>query len=299
MTKLLVLAILSASAPAIAEIDNAKADQLFQEALALRAVNPAQACAKFAEALTYNLQAIGTHLNVARCDEEQGKIASAADRYAEIIDRARAQKLDDFLEEAERRLDAIKDEVPHVTISFGVAPPENARVVIDDRVIKIAGKTRVALDPGERKIVVTAPGRVTHVTTLIVAKRDDKAVVLPALAHTGGNSVRTFGKIAVGSGGALIVASVAVALVARGRYNEAKKTCPANDEGTLVCSDADDLASLDSAKTLGNVGTGLGIVGLASVAVGGVLWWRSPSERRAGVTRVELNSRGVAVHGRF
>ncbi len=302
MSKLAATALMLSATSAFADIDNAKADQLFKEALALRTVNPIQACAKFAEALTYNPQAIGTHLNVAKCDEDQGRIASAAEKYAEIIDRAREQKLDDFRKEAETRLDGLKDEVPHVTISFVDGAPEGVKVVIDDRVIKLDGKTRIAIDPGERKIVVTAPGRVNHVTTIVIARKDDKSIELPALALASANTRRTIGKITVLSGGVLLATSVAVALVARGRYNDAKDRCPADAEGTLVCSDADDLSALDSAKTLGNVGTVLGIVGLASAAVGGVLWWRSPTERRAGVTRVEVfggNATGVALHGRF
>ena len=294
---------LAASTEAVADIDNVKADKLFEEALALRKINPIQACAKFAEALTYNPQAIATHLNVAKCDEDQGRIASAVARYREIVDRAMEAKLDDYRKEAETRLAAIQDDVPYVTISFAVPPPQGVKVVVDDKVVEITGKTRIAIDPGERKIVVTAPGRVTHVTTLVIGKKDDKAVSLPALAKASANTLRTIGKISVLSGGALFVASVGVALVARGRYNDAKKRCPPDAMGTLVCTDPDDLTALDSAKTLGNVGTALGIVGLASAAVGGVLWWRSPSsERKAGVTRVEVfggNTAGVALHGQF
>lgn len=300
LTALVVFAI--GARPARADIDNQKADKLFEEALALRQINPIQACAKFAEALTYNPQAIGTHLNVAKCDEDQGRIATAATRYREIIDRAVDQKLDEYRNEAQARLDAIAAYVPYVTISFAVAPPDGAKVVVDDRLVEIKGKTRIALDPGERKIVVSAPGWVSHTTTVVVAKKDDKSVELPALVKASANTRRTIGKVAVLSGGALIAASVGVALVARGRYNDAKERCPADADGTLICTSTDDLSALDSAKTLGNVGTVLGIVGLASAAVGGVLWWRSPTERRAGITSVEVfggNATGVALHGRF
>ena len=66
---------------------------------------------------------------------------------------------------------------------------------------------------------------------------------------------------------------------------------------------ADDLRAFDSAKTLGNVGTVIGIGGLVIAAAGGVLWWRaSAKERRAGITRldvVQCETTGLALHGRF
>jgi tetratricopeptide (TPR) repeat protein len=304
-TKLLVVLGVLAAAPAAADIDNAKADKLFEQALKLRASDPAKACAKFTEALTYNPQAIATHLNVARCDEEQGRIASAAAKYREIIDRAANQKQDDYKAEAQSRLDALTEDVPHMTLWFHTGAPEGAKVLVDDKMIAISGRTRIEVDPGERRIVVTAPGRVGWVSTIVIAKRDDKGVELPELAKAQvGSSRRLVGKVTMITGGALFAASVGVALVARGRYNDAKKRCPADDDGVLVCTDADDLSKLDSAQTLGNVGTVIGIVGLAGAIAGGVLWWTAPTEKqRTGVARIDMfgssHTAGLALHGRF
>lgn len=285
---------------ATADIDNAKADKLFEEALALRKVNPLQACAKFAEALTYNPQAIATHLNVAQCDEQQGRIASAAAKYREIIDRAANQKLDDYRKEAQARLDAIGEDIPHLTLTFAERI-DGIRVMIDDQVVDATG--RLEVDPGERKIAVSAPGRIGHVTTVLVARRDDKTIALPALQKAISTSRRTFGKVSLISGGALFAASVGVALIASRRYHDAADRCPADATGTLVCTTTEDLSALDSARTLGNVGTVIGIVGLAAAAAGGVLWWTAPSEQRTGVTRVGVtggtHTAGVALHGRF
>lgn len=302
-TKLLVVLGALAASPAAADIDNAKADKLFEEALKLRATNPAQACAKFAEALTHNPQAIATHLNVARCDEDQGRLASAAAKYREIIDRAANQKQDDYRAAAQSRLDGLTEDIPHVTLWFRTTAPEGVKVLVDDKTIEVSGRTRIEVDPGERRIVVTAPGRVGWVSTLAIAKRDDKGVELPELAKAQVSSRKTIGKLTAITGGALVAASVGVALVARGRYNDAKDRCPADAGGTLVCASADDLSKLDSAKTLGNVGTVIGLVGLAGAIAGGVLWWTSPTEKQTGVARVDVfggsHTAGVALHGRF
>lgn len=293
-----------AASPAAADIDNAKADKLFEEALKLRATDPAKACAKFAEALTYNPQAIATHLNVARCDEDQGRIASASAKYREIIDRAANQKQDDYRAEAQSRLDALTEDVPHLTLWFHATPPEGAKVLVDDKLIEISGRTRVEVDPGERRVVVTAPGRIGWVSTVVIGKRDDKAVELPELAMAQvGSSRRLIGKVTVVTGGALFAASIGVALVARGRYNDAKTRCPADPDGTLVCESANDLSKLDSAKTLGNVGTVIGIVGLAGAIAGGVLWWTAPTEKQRPIARIDVfggnHTAGLALHGRF
>jgi hypothetical protein len=138
------------------------------------------------------------------------------------------------------------------------------------------------------------------VTTLIIARLDDKAVVIPALA-VARSPRRTIGKIALVTGGALLATSVGVALVALGRYNDAKERCP-EAAGQLVCMDPSDLRSLENAKGLGNVGTAIGVIGLVGVLAGGVLWWSSPSERSTGVTRVEVlggQTTGLALRGRF
>lgn len=287
---------------ASADIDNAKADKLFEEALKLRESNPTLACRKFAEALTYNPQAIATHLNVAGCDEDQGRIASAAAKYREIVDRAANQKLEDYKAEAQSRLDALTEDIPHLTLWFKDAP-DGAVVMVDDKPIAISGRTRFEIDPGERRIVVTAPGRVGWESKVVIAKRDDKGVELPALAKVGGTSRKTIGKVTLIAGGAVFAASVGVALVARGRYNDAKTNCPADAEGTLVCTDPADLSAMDSARTLGNVGTVLGVVGIAGAIAGGVLWMTAPAEQRTGVARIDVfgggHSAGVALHGRF
>ncbi len=298
-----VVGVLAVTSPAQADIDNTKADKLFEEALKLRATSPAQACVKFAEALTYNPQAIATHLNVARCDEDQGRIASAAAKYREIIDRAANQKQDDYRAEAQSRLDALTEDIPHITLWFHAAAPEGAQVLVDDKTIEISGRTRIEVDPGERRVVVTAPGRVGWVSTVVLTKRDDKGIELPDLAKAQVSSRRLIGKLAVITGGVLFATSVGVALVARGRYNDAKQRCPADAGGTLICESADDLSKLDSAKTLGNVGTVIGIVGLAGAIAGGVWWWTAPTEKQPGIARIDVfggsHTAGVALHGRF
>ncbi len=87
----LAAALALAASPAAADDTMARADALFAEGVKLRDSNLELACAKFGESLQLNPQAIGVLLNVAMCDERQGRIASAVRRYRETRERAREQ----------------------------------------------------------------------------------------------------------------------------------------------------------------------------------------------------------------
>jgi TctA family transporter len=169
----------------------------------------------------------------------------------------------------------------------------------------MSGKTRIEVDPGERKIRVTAPGRASYATTIVLAKKDDKTIDIPALGKAGGNPRRTFGKIAVFSGAGLFAASIGVALIAKSRQDGANCMKDPNGGPDLICATADDLSKFDGAKTLGNVGTVIGTVGVVGAVVGTVLWLTAPAERtdRPRAARLDVfgdgNSAGVALRGRF
>jgi hypothetical protein len=78
----------------VASADEPLADQKFDQALKLRADGKlAESCALFRESLQLNNQAIGTLLNVARCDEEEGKLAQAYRAFSDACDRAAEQHL--------------------------------------------------------------------------------------------------------------------------------------------------------------------------------------------------------------
>jgi tetratricopeptide (TPR) repeat protein len=304
----LVLAI-AAPRPAAADIDNEKADKLFTEALALRDSNPVAACEKFEQALGFNPQAIGTRLNVALCDERLGRIASAADKFAEVADRARDQNLGEFLRAAEEHLAVLTPEIPHLTITFVEPPIAETKLLIDDRVIpidKLQQAPRLAIDPGDRVITVTAPGRVAFKTTLRIAKRDDKPLEIPPLAKSViKSSRRTIGKITVAAGTLTVGTGIVLGLVARSHYNkEFSGLMPHCNSETKACTD-EGISAVQSARTLANVSTAVTVVGFGAIAVGAYLWLRSPSAESSPPAKVSLvphvapNEAGIIAIGRF
>lgn len=292
-----------ASSTATADVDIAKADKLFAEGLALRDSNVEQSCAKFAESLSYNPQAIGTLLNVALCDEKLGRIASAVAKFSEARDRAKEQQLDDHLKAAEEHIAALTPELPYLTITFTTPPIADTKILIDDQVVPLAKVERFAVDPGERVIVVSAPGRLPFQTKIVIAKREEKQVEVPALAKsvTVRSSRRTIGIITTASGAAAIATGVVIGLVAKGRYDDALGTCDQSVDPPRCPPESQ--TKTENARTLGNVGTVVGAVGVVAAGVGLYLWLGAPksSEQRqvSIVPHVNGDGAGLAAIGRF
>lgn len=267
----------AASAEAPAGV--AKADQLFHEGLALKESDVGQACAKFEESLRYNAQAIGTLLNVALCDEKLGRIASAVAKFSEARDRAREQNLPEHLAAAEERIGALTPDLPHLTLKLTEPAGPDTRILIDDKLLPLDQIVDHPVDPGDRVIVVTAPGRIGFRATLRIARRERKDLMVPRLANSV-SSRRTIGKLVAAGGGVTLGVGIALGLVARSRYNSVIDEC--RDQ---VCW-GENHAKTESARTIGNVGTVVGIVGIGAIAVGSYLWLRSPRAERATVSVV-------------
>lgn len=293
---LIALAVLSARAHA--DIDIKKADQLFEQGLALRNTNRGQSCEKFRQSLEWNPQAIGTLMNVALCDEELGKIASAVERFSEARDRAKEGNLPDYVAEAESRISKLEPDLPKVRVKFTGERPPNTRVIIGDRVIpptKYEAGNEFPVDPGELVIIISAPGRLAYETKMLIDKQEHKDILVPELRKgvTVKSSRRTVGIITTSAGGAIVAASVVLGLVAKSKYHD----CPED-----IC-DANDQSDNESARTYGNVGTVVGAVGLATAGVGLYLWLSAPKEPKERKVTVIPNltpeTTGIAAVGRF
>ena len=285
-----------------AEVDIKEADRLFALALSLRESNLEQSCKYFDESLEKNPNAIGTLMNVALCDEKLGKIASAHRRFSEARDRAKEGNLPEYIAEAESHIKTLEADLPHVTIKFLVPPPDGTRVLIGETVIPPSQYGNAAVDPGELVIVVSAPGRLAYETRMIIAKKESKPIEVPELKKgvtVKGSSRKSIGIIVTAAGGAAIVTSQILGLYARSKYNtNHDKGCDMND----VCS-AEEQSQTEKARTVGNVGTVVGIVGVAAAGVGLYLWITAPKEptekRLTFVPNVTPESAGLAAIGRF
>lgn len=297
--------VLAAVRPAAADDNIAKADALFAEGVKLRDSDVELACAKFGESLELNPQAIGTLLNVAVCDEKQGRIATAVRRFREARQRAAEDKLAEHLKLANEKIAALSPDVPHVKIRF-LAPPPHAEptVIFDGRLITPGTSDDVAADPGERVLVVSAPGYVSFQKTILITKGARTTIDVPALAKAVSSSRRTVGKLAVLSGGALTVTGVTLGYFASRRYRRQFDSDECRYVGGDPSCSPDGHSAIKSARTLGNVGTVIGGVGLAAAITGGILWYFAParptSERSVRIVpQVAPDASGVAVVGRF
>jgi len=300
----LALARVAVADPA-ADANSARADALFTEAQALQDSGKLEAaCAKFDESLALNRQAIGTLLNVARCDARLGKIAHAVALYTEARDRGREQNQARYVAVAEEQLAKLAPLVPHLAIAFA-EPIDGMQILVDDAAVPQPAAADLSLDPGAHKISVSAPGRVPYEQWVKLAKAEHKAMSVPALAlpapvQMPHSSTRAIGQVVTIGGGALVATGVVLGIVAKVHYDNALSAdCP---NGAAHCN-ADGFAATQSARSLGDVGTIIGSVGVVTTAVGVVMWLRAPHERAE--PRVTLapivapGEAGIAAFGRF
>ena len=274
-----------AAGPAAADDSVAKADALFAEGVKLRDSNLELACAKFGESLQLNPQAIGVLLNVAMCDERQGRFASAVRRYRETRERAREQSFPEYLKAADAKLVTLTPQVPYLTIRFEKAPAPQTRVLVDDQVVPLSALRDLPLDPGERTVVVSAPGRIAFERKIALLPKERRELAVPPLQRP--SSRPMIGKISLGAGAAAAATSLVLGYVAHRRYEryihqqypDGGDICPEDPAGHRVCTDGSVYAKVQSARQLGNVATIVGAAGVAAMLAGGYLWLAAPRQQ--------------------
>lgn len=295
------LAAALAAAPARAEDFVAKADALFAEGVALRESNFDAACAKFSASHALNPQAIGALLNVALCDERQGRVASAVRRYREARQRSIEQGFHQHQIVTEQKLAALEPDVPYLGIELRPPIAPQTKVVIDERVIASEELARIALDPGDHVLIVSAPGRIPYERRLQIAPRRFLRLDVPPLARPVASLRRPVGKVILASGAAALASGVVIGAIARSRYpavsdlpdspmdnaifSDGVPNCWRVAGGPTECDDRGHDAAR-SARTLGDVGTIAGSVGVAAIVVGGYLWYSSRSSGKSAERRV-------------
>lgn len=302
---LVALALASLTGRALAEdADIARAERLFEQGRALVASDYPAACAKFRESLEVSAHAIGTLLNVALCDEREGRYASAFARFSEARDRAREGQSDIERKVAEDHLAVLGPKVPKVTLQFATPPLADTTIVVSDKALRFSEIANYPLDPGDHEIVISAPGHLAFKTTVSLAEGEVKNVEIPKLARAlRESSRRTIGKYTAGAGVAAVGASLALGLVAYRKYHGAdceKRDTP--DGQDLYCS-GEAIGQAQSARTLAHVGTAAAVLGLAATGVGLYLWLGASEEREErGVTLVPqlgADGAGLSAFGRF
>jgi tetratricopeptide (TPR) repeat protein len=282
--------------------DKAMAEQLFEAGRALvKQGKHAEACPKFEASFALD-PALGTQLNLARCYERVGKLASAWGHYREAAGRARQAGQPQRERAARGFAAALEPALPRLVIRLtagGDVP--GLEVARDGRAVSPAlFDTEVYVDPGPHEITATASGYERFAVTVSAREREQVVVAIPVLTplaagagpappaagpaagavdaparRAGGRGRRLLG-LGLGSGGiALLAGSAGFALAANAAWDEAFDS-GACARDALVCTPAgQDLT--DRARARGLVADVLAGAGVALAVTGAVLYLTAPS----------------------
>jgi len=312
------LAVLLASASADDKTGKQqRADELFQEGRALLQQgdqNAAPACAKFNEAIKLDPEAPGPMPNPGPRNELLKKYKTALYWFRKAQARAAETNLPAYEDAAKKHtIDLKQNKVATIRIAFSGTPPEGAKVKVDGEEIAPADYLAAEVDPGDHTLIAGAPGHKNYSQQFTVIDRGGQTLTIELVEGDNvivvdrGAGRRKAAIITAAGGGALMLGSLAVSLVAQSRY----KDCA--DNGALKIG-ADGMAcgrTPEDAKNYANDqknlaaywGTGLFIAGAATVSVAAVLYFTAPEKERIDrtvfVPTLGTQDVGFAVSGRF
>ncbi len=180
LTLTVVVVALASPSAALAQAggDVARADALFNAAKALlEGGQYADACAKFAESNRL-VPGLGITLYLADCYERIGRLASAWSEFRSAEGLAR-ERNDKRAEVARARAQAIEPKLNRLTIAVGPTVPRTGlQVLLDGASIPPEEwGLAMALDPGDRVVVVMAPGHTPRTISTRLGPDNPTAVV--------------------------------------------------------------------------------------------------------------------------
>jgi hypothetical protein len=245
--------------------------------------------------------------SLAQAEEQLGAVASAWADYGKALEGAKAAGEGDVVAAAVAATRSIERRVPHVRVVVtGVAGTIAATTTLDDR--PIALDTAVAVDPGEHRVTVVAPGMVTSTASVTVAegqqvelpirlaRQPDVAspppapVVSATLDHPAMTAAPappvstagpwpTIGVIVAGAGIVTLGVGAGFGVESIVKHGDAQKACPGS-----TCADASGVSLWHDAVTAGNVSTLAIALGGALTAGGIVVWLMAPRSSYGGAT---------------
>jgi len=261
-----------------------RADQLFKKGKKLLAEKKyAEACLAFEESDRLD-PGIGAKLNVAKCYQEWGKLATAWRWFSEAEQMAKDTK-DDRAGKIHALAEELDPSIPRLTVKVARDADTSGVVIkLDGAPFEISALgTERRVDPGPHQVDYTVGGATRNKLvpierggsseiTLDLPKKGRGPAKLkvdsPVAADTEAIQKRRLLGLGISGGGvfAMGLAGI-VTLRARGDY---KHAISAHCRGATDMCDADGLAATHSARRRANIATGITIGGLA--AVGGGLY---------------------------
>lgn len=265
------------------------------------------ACAKFEESQRLD-PASGTALNLGTCYEHLGKFATAWSKFLEAAALAKASHQLDRERFARAQATILSSRLSTIVIDVandvpGLEIRRNGEVV---------GKAQwgnpIPIDPGEHRVVASAPYRNRWETTVVVADTKQASIIhVPPLVAADSDAVGSVAltasrsstasfiedRGAVSSSGsgqrvaAYVAGGVGVVGLAMGAYfglQSISKRNDANERCTgASCRDFEGVALRDDARRNGDWSTATFIVGAVGLAGGAVLWLTAPKAETAQV----------------
>ncbi len=287
------------------ESGNAAAAQgLFDDARALMdAGKAAEACPKFEESQKLD-PASGTLVNLAKCYEDTGHIASAWSTYLEAAASASAAGNADRERGARERAAALAPRVSKLIIDVPVEARIDGLTITRDGVAVGAPQwgDAVPADAGDHAVRAAAPGHQDWKTLAVVSGEGATVHIsvpkLVANAAPARGAEKTSGlgaqRVAAIAAGGIGVVGIAVGTVfgvkAISDKSDADKSC----NGT-ACTTKQGVSAGNDAHSAGNVATVGIIVGAVGVAAGAALWFTAPKENavQVGAGPGNVQIRGV------
>ncbi|HET7500004.1 MAG TPA: hypothetical protein VFK02_03350 [Kofleriaceae bacterium] len=265
-----------------------RADQLFKKGKKLLAEKRyPEACTAFEESDRLD-PGIGAKLNVAKCYEEWGKLATAWRWYSEAERMARDAH-DERATKIHALIDEIDEGVPRLTIKAPPGADTHALAIKLDGVqldLRTLG-TELRVDPGPHTIEYVVSGRT--VTRMVPLERNGSSEItleLPGKAHDHqpaesapvpeDERVRTRRLIGLGVSGAGALAIGIAGIVTLRAHSDYEHALKAHCRDAKDMCDAIGLAATRSARHRANVATGFTIAGAAAIAGGLVVYFLAP-----------------------
>jgi hypothetical protein len=327
----LLASALALSPPARADTapaDEAASELIFRQATAAYdAGRYDEACQKYAESQRLD-PTPGTLLNIGRCEEKRGNLATAYGSYVEAAYLAR--KTDDKKGREAYATQQSDRLLPLLPMLIVAVPPASR---VDGLEIKRNGKTvgagqwgiGVPMDPGAVALEATAPGRAPWKITVQIEPRPGTiAVTVPALGEApvapgapaastaaeptepaaGWPAQRTAGLVVGGVGIAGLVVGSIFGAKALGKGSASTPYCPSATPDRCTAAG---VMLRDDALTFAHVSTASLVLGGAAVAAGTILFLTAPSRRpaKSGDVRWEarplvgLGGGGLLLNGRW
>ncbi|MDI1445984.1 PEGA domain-containing protein [Polyangium sp. 6x1] len=306
-------AIVAGAAPARAEpvkSDPAAAEALFKAGRDLvKQGDYAAGCPKFEAALALNPSA-GTMLNIARCHEHEGKLATAWEDYhrAQTLNRetagaARKRELDDI---AIQGIKDLEPRLPRLRVVV-TAPPAGMEVSRDGKDLPSAAwGEALPVDPGKHEVSARAPGHKprTAYVTLEEGKTSTVEIALE-VGTTPSGGVPVWAWIAGGAGLALVGVSAYFIYDHQAAIDALHEHCDVSYNGTY-CASGYDYGADNGRKNL-DFGLALGLGSAGVLALGAAVYGiatapRSKSAEPQGVAVmpwVAPGAGGAWISGRF